>query len=1252
MKRILYATLALTLLIASAAYAAPSTPSAPTASAVRISQVYGGGGNSGATLKNDFIELFNSSTSAVSLAGWSVQYASSAGSTWQVTALSGSIAPGAYYLVQEAQGAGGTVDLPTPDATGSIAMSATSGKVALVSDSTALTGTCPTTVVDFVGYGAANCFEGSAAAPTLTNTTAALRAGSGCQDTDSNSADFASGTPDPRNSSSPINSCGVELAPSVTSTTPADQATNVPVTANITVFFSEPVTLAGPGWLDITCTFSGSHNTGGLTGGDTIFTFNPDTDFAQSESCTATVFASQVTDQDTDDPPDNMTADYVWSFTTAAPPCTATPTAIGLIQGTGAAFDPAYGGTQTVRGVVVGDYEGASPALRGFYIQNPPSADDDDPTTSDGIFIYESDNADRVSLGQLVQVTGNVSENQDQTQISSTSVEICPPTQEAMPLANVTLPFSSADFLERYEGMLVLLPQTLYVTEHFQLGRFGQVVMSSGVRLQQPTAVVAPGAPALALQAANDLNRLIVDDALNNQNPDPILFGRNGNPLSAGNTLRGGDTATGLSGVLTYTWSGNSASGNAYRVRPINAWGGYVNFQPANPRPEAAPDPGGTVRVAGMNLLNFFNTFDGIPDTVDNCTNGVGGTPTDCRGADTPEEFARQWPKTVAAIVKTGADVIAFSEIENDGYGPDSAIRFLVDKLNDATAAGMYAFIDADAGAGQVNALGLDAIKVGLLYKPGRVTPVGTTAALNTATFVNGGDAVLRNRPALAQAFEQADGERFIVLANHLKSKGSACEVPDAGDGQGNCNVVRTNAVSEMLAWLATDPTGTGEEDVLIMGDLNSYAREDPITTLEAGGYINLIRKYGGDAAYGYVFDGQWGYLDHALASDSLVRQVKGVAEYHINADEPSVLDYNTDFKSAGQIASLYALDEFRMSDHDAVLVGLRLGPQYRVFLPLVEKPGQPVDMLLLPKFMGLSLFDDANHGAQEAHVELRNPGRLTYTGPTADNAVAGQIAIVTNAPGLGYKALMISDVAGDQIVPAVQAARAQGLTVVTWDSPIPSAQGEQVYVAPVDFAETGETMAEMARDILGAGAGKFVVLSAAPDAANQNAWIADLKEVLKDPKYANLELIDVVYGNDQYDLSYDLALGLVLQYPDMKLIMAPTVVGIQAAAQAMQDTGRCATVKVSGLGLPSDMAQYTENGCAPEFALWSFVDLGYLTYYVTYRIATDQIQGQEGTHFEAGRLGSYVITRDPNRDQGLRVLLGPFTIYTKDNLP
>jgi rhamnose transport system substrate-binding protein len=190
-----------------------------------------------------------------------------------------------------------------------------------------------------------------------------------------------------------------------------------------------------------------------------------------------------------------------------------------------------------------------------------------------------------------------------------------------------------------------------------------------------------------------------------------------------------------------------------------------------------------------------------------------------------------------------------------------------------------------------------------------------------------------------------------------------------------------------------------------------------------------------------------------------------------------------------------------------------------------------------------------------------------------------------------------------------------------------------------------------MARSILGDDGGQMAILSASPDAANQNAWIAAFEEVMAGADYENIEVVDTVYGNDESEESYDQALALVDQYPDLELIMAPTTVGIAAAAKAMQDEGLCDQVKVSGLGLPDEMREFTESGCAPEFALWSFVDLGYLTYYVTYGIATGQIEAVEGATFNAGRMGTYTIEVDPTRDAGLRVLMGPFSVYNAENI-
>jgi len=293
---------------------------------VVISQVFGGGGNGGAPLKSDFIELFNPGTTAVDLDAWSVQYATASSTSWQRTPLTGSIAPGHYLLVQEASGGDVGAALSTPDVVGTINLSAASGKVALVSDGTSLDcggspGSCSArpNVVDLVGYGSAADYEGAAAAPALGATTAAVRAGNGCNDTDSNASDFAAAAPAPRGSASPSASCGGagsgDSAPAVASTTPQAGATSVATDATVTVAFDEAVTLDA-GWFALACAQSGSH-AATVTGGPSVYTLHPSTPFAAGEPCTVTVTPEKVHDVDALDPPDELTAPFTLSFTTA-----------------------------------------------------------------------------------------------------------------------------------------------------------------------------------------------------------------------------------------------------------------------------------------------------------------------------------------------------------------------------------------------------------------------------------------------------------------------------------------------------------------------------------------------------------------------------------------------------------------------------------------------------------------------------------------------------------------------------------------------------------------------------------------------------------------------------------------------------------------------------------------------------------------------------------------------------------------------
>ena len=263
------------------------------------------------------------------------------------------------------------------------------------------------------------------------------------------------------------------------------------------------------------------------------------------------------------------------------------------------------------------------------------------------------------------------------------------------------------------------------------------------------------------------------------------------------------------------------------------------------------------------------------------------------------------------------ADVVGLMEIENDA-GPQSALAALVAGLNAATAPGTYAYVDTGV-------IGTDAIKVALIYKPASVIPVGSWETIDSADDPRFIDTL--NRPSLAQTFvHTGSGQKLTVLVNHLKSKGSDCVAvgdPDTGDEQGNCNLTRTAAAAAIVDWLEGDPTGSGDDDFLIIGDLNSYTFEDPITTLEAGGFTNLVRLFNGLTAYSYVFEGESGYLDHALGTSSLTPQVAGVTEWHINADEPIALDYNVEFKPDPD--SFYSPLSYRSSDHDPVVVGVQL---------------------------------------------------------------------------------------------------------------------------------------------------------------------------------------------------------------------------------------------------------------------------------------------------------------------------------------
>jgi predicted extracellular nuclease len=927
-------------LLASACALLWAATAAASPSGVVISQVYGGGGNTGATHTHDFVELYNAGSAPVSLAGWSIQYASATGTGFlganagQLTELTGTIQPGRYLLIQEGAGAGNGVPLPAPDiddAATPILMAAGAGKVALARTAASLgcngsagqpcSSASLALIEDLVGYGNANFFEGSGAAPTLTNSTSAQRGGNGAIDTDNNASDFVSGTPTPRNSQF---GAGVQLSVNDASVSEGNSGTT---TATFTVSLSAAAG-AGGVTFDISTAdgsataASGDYVAKALTGqtipaGQSTYSFavtvNGDTAFETDESFfvdVTTVTGATVADGRGQGTILNDDVD-----------CTAAFTPIPAIQGSGA--DAAITGNVTTQGVVVGDFEGVS-GLQGFYLQDVGG--DGNAATSDGIFVFTG-NADTVVAGEVVRVTGFARERFNQTSLNGSNSNTAPVvsiadcgTTTSVPATDVTMPFAAADAPERYEGMLVRLPQSLVISEYFNYDRFGELVLGLPLdgesRPFTPTSIVDPGGPALARLQANLLRRITLDDGLSTQNPS-LLRHPNGNPFALTNSFRGGDTVANTVGVMGFDFS-------LYRIQPT-APAAYTS---TNPRPTGGPVVDGAIHVAAMNTLNFFITGD-FP-TGDARDNKCGPAQNvECRGfdADQPDEFTRQRDKLVSALQGLGGDVIGLNELENTtGVDALTDPNGVVAGLNARLGAGTYAAIETGT-------IGTDAIRVGLIYKPAKVTPVGPFKLLTTAVdprFID-----TKSRPVLAQTFESLEnGARFTVAVNHLKSKGSDCNDvgdPDTGDGQGNCNLTRKAAAEALVDWLATDPTGSGDSDFLIVGDLNSYAKEDPIRAIERGAddtagtaddWTNLVARDLGTYAYSYVFDGMAGYLDHALGNASIEPQVAGVAEWHINADEPDVIDYDTTFKPPAQDA-LYEPNGFRSSDHDPIVVGL-----------------------------------------------------------------------------------------------------------------------------------------------------------------------------------------------------------------------------------------------------------------------------------------------------------------------------------------
>ncbi len=618
-----------------------------------------------------------------------------------------------------------------------------------------------------------------------------------------------------------------------------------------------------------------------------------------------------------------------------------TVTLISAIQGAEAA-SPLTGQTVVIEGIVVGDFQdgtgkGTNGDLNGFFVQEEDVDADANVETSEGIFIFDGFNPIvDVAVGDFVRITGAVSEFFGATQVSSTSVRVLSSGHTLPTAAQINLPLpittnSSGEAipnLEHVEGMLVHFSQTLTVTELFQLDRFGELLLTQGHRPVQFTQNNAPSVAGFSAHLQDIASRtILLDDGMSTQNPIPIVYPDG--ELNSQDAFRMGHTTANLTGVVAYSRASGSSGDENYRIHPTIA----PSFTATNQRQTTPSLVGGTLKVAAFNVLNYFTTID-----TTGARTAMGSDP---RGADTVEEFNRQRQKLLQALTAINADVFGIIELENDFLAGSSgnAIEDLVEGLNTLLGANTYAWVNPST-----QFVGDDAIAVGVIYKPAIVSiSEGSTIEIlddNVIPALNLDDPQLTNplpavfngprtnRAPLAVTFTQnSNSEKFTVVVNHFKSKGSVGPAPGdevINDGKGSSNQTRLNAAIILEAWLATDPTHSNDSDYLVLGDLNAYASETPIIYLEDRSYTDLARNFlGQDNAFSFVFDGQIGTLDYALANSSLMPQVTGATEWHINADEPDAIDYNLDFGRSSAIFN--GNTSFRSSDHDPIIIGLDL---------------------------------------------------------------------------------------------------------------------------------------------------------------------------------------------------------------------------------------------------------------------------------------------------------------------------------------
>jgi 5'-nucleotidase len=825
------------LVPATAASSSPSHGAAAVDGAnLVIDEAYLKGGSANAPFTHKFVELYNPTGAAISLAGWSLQYrAATSSAVSGVGALAGTVPAGGSFLVQ--LGSNGTTGaaLPEADAVLGLNPSGTTGTLVLADQAAGVTLPSGASsvgvdgVVDLLGYGTSNTYETAVAATSGANSVPNALVRTGHVDTDDNAADFTVS-----DVVTPVNSAG-----------------------------GAPV--------------------------------------------------------DPEEPADPEPTD---------PPAPAVEASIAEIQGTGDA-SPLAGQVVRTRGVVTATYP--TGGLDGYVVQTPGTGGALDLGThaaSDAVFVFSSATASSVSVGDHVELTGEVTEYYGLTELTiadaSGLVQLDASEVDAPEAAAVAWPATDRE-RESLESMIVAPQGDFTVSDVYTTNQYGEVALAAGTGpLLQPTEVGRPGSAEAAAATADNAARAVTLDDGSSVNfftaaaqavPLPWLSPETPVTVGAPVTFSEPVVVDFRNGIWKLQPTGRVTGDTPAAELPASF--GVVR--------EATPaEVGGDVSIASFNVLNYFPTTG---DQLSGCTyyRDRAGVPLtvnggcDARGAATQESFERQQSKIVSAVNGLDADVVSLEEIENSarfGQDRDAAVSTLVDALNADLGADEWSYVPSPASVPTNE----DVIRLAFIYKVGTIETVGGSTILTDApAFSNA-------RQPLAQAFRpvaaaDSDDATFVAIANHFKSKGSGSGADaDLGDGQGASNASRVNQAEALVAFSERVQQAAGTDLAFLLGDFNAYSQEDPIEVLRDAGYTDLGSTETDE--YSYVFGGLSGSLDHVLASPAAAEAVTAVDIWNINSGESVGLEYSRFNYNAVQ---LFQEGPFRASDHDPVHVGLSL---------------------------------------------------------------------------------------------------------------------------------------------------------------------------------------------------------------------------------------------------------------------------------------------------------------------------------------